>query len=37
MLVDSLFPIDAVENEKWVIIQEIRKAQDDNVKEAYYQ
>ena len=37
MLVDSLFPIDAVENEKWVIIQEIKKAQDDNVKEAYYQ
>ena len=37
MVVDSLYPVDAVENEKWVVIQEIKKAKDDNVKEAYYQ
>ncbi len=37
MLVDASYPADAVENERWVVIQEIKKAKDDNAKDAYYQ
>ena len=37
MVVDSLYSTNVVENEKWVVIQEIKRAKDDNVKEAYYQ
>lgn len=37
MVVDASYPDDALENERWVVIQEIKKAKDDNVKESYYQ
>ncbi len=37
MIVNTLYNEKEIEKEKWVIIQELKKSKDNNIKEAYFQ